>query len=738
MGSAEREFAGDRFIQRWQQNFRPAACILLLAFFVAGCCCFGGRSRQQSASPQTQLETFSGVNVHVAPVPSKVHSIAVMPFQAATELIGTSTSDLFVTELLRTGRYQLLERSQLSQVLNEAEVALSGISDSRAIELGNMLGANGVIIGTVDEYGNIAEKGRNKAVVGLSVRMIDCESSRVMWSASFASIAQKHGIPISQHCRSVVRSTVMALSQAWDVQRQIPKKKVQSAGENSVERPMPRTEVEKPPSAPFFSLSDFGLREVELKWDAPDQTGVRYVIERSEAPNGPFAHVASIPAGKSSYVDRGSLSAPLKDARTYYYRMKAVSRTGLSSSATPVKESMTAPPPGAPKLLKADAPSGRAVQLRWEPVKDQGIVKYIVERASPPEYIFETVGEREGSDFGEGGSPNSPLSDSTVYRYRVRAANRVGAIGKPSEIVEIETRPPPVVVGQLQATSNQPRRVPLSWQRSPESDVTGYQIERADAKEGPFKNIAIINDPGETAYEDRGDMSGGWRSQLIALENSKRYWYRIRAVNSVESVSEWSAVADAVTKPAPARPNGVRAASGEVNRITIEWQANAEEDIVAYEIFTSLSTDGFTQLARIEAGNEEVPNTYTHDSLRPGTVRYYRVRAIDSDGLESQWSEPVFGNTKSVPDSPIDLKFEWISGQARLTWSPPSQDDIVRYRVWQRRTIFGNRELKVVEKPNCEFTSTDVGKKLNVVVTAIDADGLESSPSEALEIRRNE
>lgn len=718
-------------------NFWPLAFILLLSLSAAGCCCLGGRNKQQSAPPVEQ-QMVRGVNVYVAPVPSKVNSLAVMPFKAETELIGSSTSDLFVTELLRTGRYQLLERGQLSQVLNEAEVALSGLSDSRAVELGNMLGADGVVIGTVDEYGSIAQKGSNKAVVGLSVRMIDCESSRVMWSASYASMAADGGTPISQHCRRVVRSTMMALSRAWNVQRKIPKDGPSTSGQAAPGQVVPRTAApppESPPPAPAFSVSDLGLREVELRWEAPNQAGMIYVVERSESPNGPFERVGDTPAGSLTYVDRGTLSAPLQDAKTYYYRIKAVSRSGLSGAPGAVRESMTAPPPGAPQALQAAAPIGRTVELRWVPGEGEAIVKYIVERASPPGYEFENIGESEGAEFREGGTPRSPLSDSTVYRYRVRAANRVGAISEPSETVAIETRPPPAAVEQLRAQSNQPRRVPLSWRPSPESDVAGYQLERAELEEGPFKNIAMIDDPQQTEYEDRGDMSGGWMSRRIELEDSTRYWYRIRAINSVESLSEWSSLASAVTKAVPVRPRGVSAGSGEVNQVSLNWQANPEADIVAYEISASRSSDDFSQLGRIEAEAGKAEFSYTDDPLEPGVTRHYRVRAIDADGLEGKWSESVAGDTKPLPDAPTDLKVEWADGKARLTWTAPAQNDIVKYRVWQPRLIFGSRELMVVEEPLCEFDAEDVGKKLKVHVTAVDADGLESKPSEVFEIR---
>lgn len=194
---------------------------LPLIGLLAGCCCAGGGSRR---APQQNMREVvpEGMNVFVAPVSSSILRVAVMPFRASTELIGISASDLFVTELLRTGRYQLVERSQLSGVLGEAEVALSGLTEARAIELGNMLGADGVILGTVDEYGTMAVKGKSLAVVGLSVRLIDCNSGRVMWSASLSDCSKVAQTPLSSHARSVVRCTVIALSRKWKVQPYVP------------------------------------------------------------------------------------------------------------------------------------------------------------------------------------------------------------------------------------------------------------------------------------------------------------------------------------------------------------------------------------------------------------------------------------------------------------------------------------------------------------------------------------
>ena len=101
----------------------------------------------------------SKANVYARQSQAGILKIAVMPFKASTELIGSSVSDMVVTELLRTQKYQLVERGQMSKVLGEAELAMAGLSEAKAVEAAKMLGAEAVVIGTVDEYGTQAKGG---------------------------------------------------------------------------------------------------------------------------------------------------------------------------------------------------------------------------------------------------------------------------------------------------------------------------------------------------------------------------------------------------------------------------------------------------------------------------------------------------------------------------------------------------------------------------------------------------
>ncbi len=160
--------------------------------------------------------TRSRANVWVAPArPGAAGKVAVMPFKGQTELIGTSVSDLFVTEVLRSGKYELVERGQMAKVLSEAELALAGLSASRAAEVGNLVGAEGVIIGTVDEYANVAQRGHPYPVVGITARMIDCKSGKVLWSVDLAKRATGRDVTLPEHARAIVHEMMCGLYQHW-------------------------------------------------------------------------------------------------------------------------------------------------------------------------------------------------------------------------------------------------------------------------------------------------------------------------------------------------------------------------------------------------------------------------------------------------------------------------------------------------------------------------------------------
>lgn len=197
---------------------RPCVNLLLLAAIIVATTATTGC---KSASAKYFLKTKSSANVFVERRPPKIEKVAVMPFTAQTELTGSLISDLIVTELMRTGKYKVLERSQINNVLRETELAMSGISSAQAVAVGKMLGADGVIIGTVSEYSTVARWGRTYPVVGFSVRLIDTSSSQIIWSADIVNQSRDRRLSLPEHARDVVHEGVAGLYQQWHRYRMV-------------------------------------------------------------------------------------------------------------------------------------------------------------------------------------------------------------------------------------------------------------------------------------------------------------------------------------------------------------------------------------------------------------------------------------------------------------------------------------------------------------------------------------
>ncbi len=679
----------------------------------------------------------STANVYVAPVPCEVERVAIMPFKAPTELIGSSVSDLFVTELLRAGRYQLVERSQMRNVLNEAEVALSGISDSRAVELGNLLGADGVVIGTVDEYSATAYRGRSIPVVGVSVRLIDCKTGKVMWSADSAEKAASDAVSLPQHARKVIHGLVAGLYQTWGVQRKVAK----SSGVGAAVRPdapvlVAPVRPAAPPAPPAgVRVSDLGLRRAEINW-TPAAGGLEVRIERAENPQGPFTMVGTAGAAKGRFVDERGL----QDGTSYYYRLVAQADGGAASSPSPVVETLTAPPPEPVRVVKAASGGVRVVALSWAASPEDSVTEYRILRADGEEMLFKEVARVKGRDtttYVDGGREPGRLADQAAYRYRVAAVNSVGAVGAESDPVNATTRGAPPVIMGLQAGSARPREVPLTWTRSTDEKTAGYEVWRAKDG-GAFEKIETIENSETTSHVDRGGERDA--ADLGRLEDGTTYAYHVLAFNIGGVRSAPCEPVKAKTKDAPAVPAAVTAAGGEPRQVTLAWPANSEPDIAAYVVeYRPADSTRFRGAQTVAAEAGRTAYTSVRNGLEDGAGYVFRVKAVDADRLESAWSATAEAVTKPLPGAPTELKVAAAAGAgegALLTWTPPAVSDIVRYRVW-KKGLLGADLLGETGTPDFQLTAAVLAKKIKVQVSAVDKDGLESERSGVVDAPAN-
>ncbi|MBU4129014.1 tetratricopeptide repeat protein [bacterium] len=143
-----------------------------------------------------------------------VKRVAVLDFQSYGGRLesGRAASDLLISGLLEPGFYEIVERSRIDEVVQEHRFNLSGmVSDSTIRKMGEILGVDAVIFGTVSGYDVETSRGQTLATPGyfdkergiyvpptyrnytiksgnvaVNYRMIDIETGRVIAAKSIS------------------------------------------------------------------------------------------------------------------------------------------------------------------------------------------------------------------------------------------------------------------------------------------------------------------------------------------------------------------------------------------------------------------------------------------------------------------------------------------------------------------------------------------------------------------------
>ncbi len=88
-------------------------------------------------------------------------------------------TERLTTELIKVNQYIVVERSKVDKMLKEQKFQSSGcVNISCAVEVGNVLGAKYIVVGTISKFGQIYT---------LDARLVDVESSESLRSADYTS-----------------------------------------------------------------------------------------------------------------------------------------------------------------------------------------------------------------------------------------------------------------------------------------------------------------------------------------------------------------------------------------------------------------------------------------------------------------------------------------------------------------------------------------------------------------------
>ena len=122
---------------------------------------------------------------------------------------GDAFAEMLTTALVKTGDYTVIERNELSQLLQEQQIGLAGITtEETAVQAGQVLGAELVVFGAVSEFGNSKQStgvdtrrlgvgvDNSKATVAVDVRIVDPSTSEILAAENIREDRSKKGLSL--------------------------------------------------------------------------------------------------------------------------------------------------------------------------------------------------------------------------------------------------------------------------------------------------------------------------------------------------------------------------------------------------------------------------------------------------------------------------------------------------------------------------------------------------------------
>ena len=336
-----------------------------------------------------------------------------------------------------------------------------------------------------------------------------------------------------------------------------------------------------------------------------------------------------------------------------------------------------------PEGLHVVSTKDRQISLAWEPVLVEDVAGYAIFRAAREGDEFVPIGRtssRFRTVFTDSGAAPGGLGDGVSYYYRVHPFDSERHVSRSHAFVSAATDPGPSPPHGLETYSNLPRRVVLRWEPSSDPIVSRYAVYRSPSAAGPWELVTTTEGRLETIYEDSvpGDL--------------RVMYYRLRALNRFGGESDMSERVRAVTKAEPLPPVGLREAERQLGELVVEWEPNVEADVTRYVVYREV-VDGDARTREERVAEVAAPAVRFKDSaVGCGKAVRYRLRAIDSDQLESDFSEPLLLVGEDIgletADGVVPLELRWRSELTEAGW--------IRARIVERRSILPDRTLAEV------------------------------------------
>ncbi len=254
----------------------------------------------------------------------EIKRVVILPIQSAEEELRYSPriTDLLVANIRTVQKYDILPARDLKDLVEERGMDWTKIHRyTQALGIGKSLGVDGVIMGSLSQYGSMGER----AQFGLNLRMIRIPEGDIAWSMSYSA----RGKPkeMEKIAKGSLESILRTLVQKWQSDKAIiawgiklqPLKVKASGRRRKITLRVPK------------------YRETEIE---------EYIVTRSTSESGPYKVIKRFSMGRKT-----SQSLKDKDIQagfTYLYRYRVLTKKGFLSTFSATVEASIGKAPARP------------------------------------------------------------------------------------------------------------------------------------------------------------------------------------------------------------------------------------------------------------------------------------------------------------------------------------------------------------------------------------------------------
>jgi len=187
-------------------------------------------------------------------------------------------------------------------------------------------------------------------------------------------------------------------------------------------------------------------------------------------------------------------------------------------------------------------------------------------------------------------------------------------------------------------------------------------------------------------------------------EKSFVYTKKVRSFGDSGLREEIRRLSSSISKIIPIKMGGIKRASSRKDtlahpvkivsrpgssKIGLYWEGAPDSKLQGYKIFRSQSEKGpFVKITQV------MKNNYVDEGLEKNTAYYYRIKAFDTKGKESDFSATIRAETALTPNPPIILNTDSHIKSIKILWAlnptkSPDPHKLMGYKVYRAKTEEG-------------------------------------------------